>query len=40
MFSFSSEVLIAEIIDAIERKELIHDEFFPDLPLWELGLGS
>ena len=40
MFSFGNEVLITEIINAIERKEAVRARFFPALLLWEPGLGS
>lgn len=40
MFSFGNEVLITEIIDAIERKEPVPARFFPALLLPQPRLGS
>lgn len=40
MFSFGGEVLITEIIDAIERKEPGHTRLFPALLWRELGFGG
>lgn len=40
MFSFGNEVLITEIIDAIERKEPVRVRSFPALLRQEPGLMS
>lgn len=40
MFSFGGEVLITEIIDAIEGKEPVHTRLFPTLLRRELRFGG